>query len=121
MAEGILRALYSDRYEVYSAGIQPSKINPYAIKVMAEIGINISDQRSKSIDEFRDMMFDYVITVCDHAKETCPFFPNGRKYLHQGFPDPSDFEGTEEEKLKIFRQVRDEIKDWIIKMFGEHE
>ncbi len=119
MAEGLLRALYGDRYVAYSAGIQPSKVSPYAIKIMAEIGIDISNHHSKSINEFRDMKFDYVITVCDNAKETCPFFPCGKKYLHRGFNDPSEFKGKEDEIIVKFRCVRDEIKGWIEKMFGE--
>ena len=93
MAEGLLNALYGDRYEAYSAGTQPTEVNPYAIKVMAEMGIDISKHRSKSVEEFRGKKFDYVVTVCDHAKETCPFFPGGEKYLHQGFKDPSDLRG----------------------------
>lgn len=119
MAEGILRALYGDRYEAYSAGTQTSKVNPYAIKVMSEIGIDISHHRSKGVGELLETKFDQVVTVCNNAKDTCPFLPGGKRYLHKGFTDPSDFEGTEEEKLRIFRRVRDEIKDWIIKTFGE--
>jgi arsenate reductase len=112
MAEGFLKTLYGDRYEGFSAGIEPTQVNPYAVKVMAEIGIDISMQRSKSIEDFRGKTFNYVATVCDHAKETCPFFP-GEKILHRGFEDPSDFKGTEDEILKRVRHVRDEIKDWI--------
>ena len=119
MAEGLLRALYGDQYDVYSAGTQPTKVNPYAVKVMSEIGIDISNHRSKNVREFFGMKFDYVVTVCDHARETCPFFPGGKKYLHKGFLDPSNFKGTDEEKLRMFRRVRDEIRDWIIKTFGK--
>jgi arsenate reductase len=86
---------------------------------MSEIGIDISHHRSKSVGEFLETKFDYVVTMCDNAKESCPFFPGGKRYLHKGFTDPSVFEGTEEEKLRIFRRVRDEIKDWVIKTFGE--
>jgi len=118
MAEGFLNALYGDRYEGYSAGIEPAKINPYAVKVMAEIGIDISTHRSKSIEEFRGENFDYVVTVCDHTKEACPFFP-GEKVLHKGFKDPSEFKGTEDEMLEKVRGVRDEIKDWIEKTFSK--
>lgn len=118
MAEGLLRALYRDYYESYSAGLETAEVNPYAIRVMKEIGIDISNQRSKSIDEFKGMIFDYVVTVCDNAKERCPFFP-GKKVLHKSFVDPAGFEGEEEEKLKIFRNVRDEIKEWIIETFGK--
>lgn len=121
MAEGFLNALYGNRHEAHSAGIEPTRINPYAIKVMAEIGIDISTHRSKSIEEFRGKSFDYVVTVCDHAKETCPFFPEGEKLLHKGFKDPSEFKGTEEEILAKVRRVRDEIRNWIEKTFGKDE
>lgn len=122
MAEGILRALYGDRYETYSAGTQPSKVNPYAIKVMSEIGIDISKHRSKSIEEFQGTEFDYVVTVCDSAKEACPFFPGGKKYIHRGFSDPAEFQGKEDEIIAKFRSIRDEIKNWIAETFGkEHD
>lgn len=119
MAEGLLRTLYGDYYEAYSAGTQATRVNPYAIKVMAEIGIDISHQRSKSIEEFRSHKFDYVVTVCDHAKETCPFFPGANFYIHKGFKDPSEAVGDEESILKEFRKVRDEIKMWIEETFGD--
>ncbi len=115
MAEGLLNALYGDKYEAYSAGIEPTKINPYAVKVMTEIGIDISKQCPKSIEEFRGKNFDYVVTICDYAKEACPFFPRGKIFLHKGFKDPAEFKGTEDEVLTEVRRVRDEIKDWIKK------
>ncbi len=121
MAEALLRVLYGERYEAYSAGTQPSKINPYAIKVMAEIGIDISKHCSKSIEEFRNMKFDYVVTVCDHVKETCPFFPGGGKYFHKGFEDPSELKGEDIEIMIGFRRIRNEIKEWIEKTFGEKD
>ena len=117
MAEALLDALYGDKYEARSAGIEPAEVNPYAIKGMAELGIDISKHRSKSIKEFRGHNFDYVITVCDHAKETCPFFP-GEEVLHKGFKDPSEFKGNEDEIMEKVRQVRDEIRVWIEKTFG---
>jgi arsenate reductase len=117
MAEGLLRTLYSDRYESYSAGTIASVINLFAIKVMSEIGIDISKHRSKSIEEFRGMKFDYVVTVCDHARETCPFFPGGGKVTHKSFEDPSG--KTPEETEASFRRIRDEIKRWIEKEFGK--
>ena len=117
MAEGLLQHLFGDKYEVYSAGVYPTRVNPYAIKVMAEMGIDISGQRSKSIEEFRGREFDLVVTVCDGAKENCPFFP-GKKVVHKSFEDPALAKGTEEEILKVFRKVRDEIKDWIVSYFG---
>ena len=98
MAEGLLNALYGNKYKAYSAGTKPSFVNPYAIEVMAEMGIDISKHRSKSIDEFQGITFDYVITVCDNAKATCPFSPGAGEYLHKSFDDPSDFNGN----LRIF-------------------
>lgn len=118
MAEGLLNSLYGNRYEAYSAGIEPSVVNPHAIQVMSELGIDISKHRSKSVKEFAEQEFDYVITVCDQAKETCPFFPGGKRHLHKSFEDPVLFEGNEALTLSVFRQVRDEIKDWIEKEFG---
>ena len=118
MAEGLLRAFYGDRYEAYSAGTQPSKVNPYAIRVMVEIGIDISSHHSKNVDVFHGMKFDYVVTVCNQAKEKCPFFWVGDEYLHSDFDDPSQFKGNEEQKLAAFRQARDAIKGWIEITFG---
>lgn len=118
MAEGLLRAFYGDRYEAYSAGTQPTHISPYAIKVMAEMGIDISAQYSKNVDVFYGMKFDYIVTVCNHAKEACPLFQGGEMCLHSGFEDPSQVEGSEEEKLAFFRHTRNAIKDWIDKTFG---
>ncbi len=119
MAEGFLNTLYGDHYSAFSAGTTPTKVNPYAIKAMQEIGIDISQNRSKSLDEFKSMKFHYVITVCDNAKEACPFFPNGLKYLHKSFTDPSQFTGTDTEIMESFRIVREQIKDWIEKLFGQ--
>ncbi|TET19166.1 arsenate reductase ArsC [Candidatus Bathyarchaeota archaeon] len=118
MAEGLLNALYGDKYEAYSAGIEPAKVNPHAVRVMAQIGIDISKHRSKSIKEFRGKKFDYVVTVCDHAKEACPFFPGGEIFLHKGFNDPAKFKGTEDEVLTKVRRVRNEINEWIRKTFN---
>ncbi len=122
MAESLLRSLYGDRYVAYSAGTQPSKVNPYAIKVMAEIGIDISTHYSKHIDVFHGIRFDYVAPVCNKAKDECPFFQGGGEYLHNDFDDPSQFKGNEDEKLAVFRKTRDIIKGWIEKTFGaEHK
>ena len=112
MAEGIVKSQYGEYYDVYSAGTEPLEVNPYAIQVMKEIGLDISKQRSKSLEEFRDFRFDYIITVCDQAKESCPFFPGG-VIMHKGFKDPSQYSGTEDEILASFRKTRDEIKIWI--------
>lgn len=121
MAEGFLNALYGDRYSAFSAGTEPSKVNPYAVRVLQEIGIDISDHRSKSVDEFVDQDLDYVVTVCDHAKEACLFFPGGRRAMHKGFQDPASAAGTEQEKLALFRSVRDEIREWIENTFGKED
>ncbi len=118
MAEGFLNTLFGDRYEAHSAGITPTKINPYAVKAMAEIGIDLSKNRSKSIEEFRGENFNYVVTVCDNARETCPFFP-GEKIIHKSFEDPAGFEGSENEKLEKVRCVRDQIKEWVMNTFAQ--
>jgi len=119
MAEGFLTAFQGDRYEAYSGGTQPSGVNSFAIRAMAEIGIDISPHRSKHVKEFLGVIFDYVVTVCDKAKEMCPFFPGAKEYIDQSFADPAACQGSEEEILVCFRGSRDEIKDWIEKTFGE--
>ncbi len=121
MAEGILNHLYGDIYKAYSAGTDPSGVNPLTVKVMYEIGIDISHHRSKDIEEFKNMEFDYIITVCDSSREKCPYFPGGKKYIHKGFKDPSDSGLNEEEKIEAFRKVRDEIKEWIEETFGKRK
>ena len=113
MAEGLLRALYGDLYEAYSAGTEPRDVSPYAVRVMSEIGIDIGAHHSKGMAEYFGQQFDYVVTVCDHAKESCPYFPGAKKMLHQSFADPSALTGTEGEITAGFRQIRDEIRSWI--------
>ena len=117
MAEGFLKALYGEKYEVYSAGTESSSLNPYAIKVMKEVGIDISDFISKSINELPSLKFDHVVTVCDNAKKTCPIFPGKYKKIHWDIEDPAEAQGNEEEKLIIFRKVRDDIKKNILSVF----
>ena len=127
MAEGLLRALYGDRYEVHSAGIEASKVDPRAVRVMSEIGIDISGQRSKAMNEYKGILFDLAVTVCDKAKEMCPICgvslkapvtsPAAKKTIHKTFKDPANAGGSEEDQLAVFRQVRDEIKNWIIQTF----
>lgn len=112
MAEGLLKNLYGDRFEVFSAGTEPSRVNPYAIRVMDELGIDISEHKSKSLNCFEGTQMDYVVTVCDNAKESCPTYP-GVHVIHKGFKDPSQFRGKDEEILEGFRKIRDEIKAWI--------
>ncbi|HSE17952.1 MAG TPA: arsenate reductase ArsC [Pyrinomonadaceae bacterium] len=109
MAEGLLRHLAGERFEVASAGVSPSRVRPEAIAVMREIGIDISQHRSKSVDEFSDQEFDYVITVCDNANEQCPIFPGNTERIHWSFDDPAAVEGDEHARLEVFRRVRDEI------------
>jgi arsenate reductase len=113
MAEGLLRNLASDRFEAMSAGTEATHVRPLAVRVMREIGIDISDQESKTLDRYLHEPFDYVITVCDDANETCPFFPGAQSRLHWSFKDPSRAEGSEEERLTIFRSVRDRIRERI--------
>lgn len=112
MAEGLLRARGGGRYVVYSAGTQPRGVHPLAIAAMREIGIDISvaaGHRAKGMGEFAGQAIDLVVTVCDDAAEECPFFPGARRQEHWGFPDPSAATGSEEERLAVFRQVRDGI------------
>jgi arsenate reductase len=110
MAEGLLRQMAGDRFEVASAGVAPSNVRPEALKVMAELGIDISGQRSKSVDEFLKQEFDYVITVCDKANEQCPVFPGQTTRMHWSFEDPAAAAGNDAARLAVFRRVRDEIE-----------
>lgn len=110
IAEGYLRYFAKDKAEVYSAGIETHGVNPNAIAVMKEDGIDISHHTSNHMNEYRDMDFDFVITVCDNAKERCPFFPTTAKKFHHNFPDPAKAKGTEEERMQEFRKVREMIK-----------
>jgi arsenate reductase len=111
MAEGMLRNLAGDRFEAFSAGTEATHVRPLAIRAMGEIGIDISGQESKTLERYLQEPFDYVITVCDEANEACPFFSGAQSRLHWAFEDPSKAEGTEEERLEVFRSVRDRIRD----------
>ena len=113
MAEGLLRHDAGDRFDVERAGTHPSRVRPEAIAVMREIGIDISGHRSKSVDEFAGQQFDYVLTVCDNARESCPIYPGHANRLHHRFDDPAAVEGDEEQRLAAFRRVRDEIRDYL--------
>lgn len=120
MAEGWARHLKGDVLEAYSAGIETHGLNPHALKVMAEAGVDISAQRSQNIEEFRDVKFDVVVTVCGHAHETCPFFPGNSRVVHVGFADPpqraselAQQGASEEDQLNCYRQVRDEIRAFV--------
>jgi arsenate reductase len=135
MAEGLLRHYYGDRYEAFSAGATPKRIHPLAIKVMAEIGIDISEQSSKSIEEFRGRDIDLVVTVCRSTPRlSCPFcsspgelgrpviiddtLPDARRFVEHGFSDPSDVDESDEERVEAFRATRDEIKKWVLDYFS---
>ena len=113
MAEGLLRHESGGRFEVFSAGTRPSLVRPEAVAVMYELGIDISSQCSKSVDEFAGQSFDYVLTVCDNARESCPIFPGQAIRIHRSFDDPAAFEGPDEERLAIFRRVRDELRTYL--------
>ncbi len=113
MAEGLLRHLAGDRFEAYSAGTDATHVRPQALRVMGELGIDISGQESKTLDRYLGEPFDYVITVCDDAKKACPFFPGAAQRLHWSLPDPAAAEGTEDERLEVFRSVRDRLRDQI--------
>ncbi len=124
MAEGLVNALYGDRFEAVSGGTEATRVHPAAIRAMAEIGVDIRAHWSKSIDVFDGRRFDHVVMVCDEKQSDCPFFPGGRNYIHRAFDDPAACEGTEEDVLACFRKSRDEIRAWIEETFirgrGEH-
>jgi arsenate reductase len=112
IAEGYLRHFAGGRANVYSAGVETHGVNPRAISIMKEDGIDISGHTSNHIDEYRDVPFDLVITVCDNAKERCPYFPTNARKFHHNFPDPAKATGTEEEIMAEFRRVREMIKEY---------
>jgi len=117
MAEGWLRHLKGDQFEVFSAGIETHGLNPNAVKVMAEAGVDISNHRSQLLSEFDDVALDYVITVCGHANESCPFFPGDTQVIHVGFDDPPKLTAgldDEEAQLDCYRRVRDEIREFVL-------
>src|SRR4030042_571455 len=119
MAEAWTRHLRGDEFDVYSAGIEPKGIDPRTIKAMAEVGIDISHQKSKDIDSLGSVEFDYVITLCDNARESCPYYPAKTKVIHQGFDDPPGLAqdaGNEEDAMREYRRVRDEIKAFVEKL-----
>jgi arsenate reductase len=113
MAEGLLRHLGGGQFEAFSAGTEATRVRPQAVRAMAELGIDISGQASKTLERYLDQSFDKVITVCDQANETCPVFFGARERLHWSLPDPSQAAGTEEEQLAVYRQVRDAIRQRI--------
>jgi arsenate reductase len=117
IAEGLMNAFFKEGYTAWSAGTEPTQVNPYAIRVMEDVGIDATYHYSKEVDIFLKQDFDYVVTVCDHANEVCPFFPGGKERIHKSFRDPSVIKGSEEEKLAGFRHTRDEIKLWLESVF----
>lgn len=121
MAEGLLRHDAGDRFEVFSAGTHPSFVRPEAITAMNELGIDISGHRSKGVDEFLGQPFDYVVTVCDKAKESCPIFPGDGVRMHHSFDDPAEASGGREERLKVFRRVRDELRRYLSRIDSESQ
>lgn len=120
MAEGLLRHDAGGAFEVESAGTTPGRVRPEAIEAMKEIGIDIASHRSKHVDEFAEQTFDLVLTVCDHARETCPVFPGHGKRIHKAFQDPAVCEGSGEKRLAIFRRVRDEIRTYLQRFAQQH-
>ena len=124
MAEGWARALKPGEVEACSAGVEPHGMNTRAVRAMAEVGVDITSQRSKHVDELKDVAFDYVVTVCDHANETCPVFPGKTRRVHVGFDDPPRLAKdakSEEEAMAHYRRVRDEIRDFVQKLPGSLE
>lgn len=113
MAEGLLRHDAGDRFLVESAGTKPGSVRPEAVAVMRDVGIDISAHRSKSVEEFAGQEFDYVLTVCDNARESCPVYPGHARRFHQNFEDPAAVEGSEQERLAVFARVRDEIREFL--------
>jgi arsenate reductase len=117
MAEAFLNKMYGDRFSAFSAGTDPTQIDPFVRTVMREVGIDINGNKPKRLNIFQDYHFDYVVTVCDQANESCPYFPGGNIRIHKSFPDPSKFQGWHEDVIKEYRRIRDEIKNWIEKEF----
>ncbi len=118
MAEGLINHDLAGKVQAFSAGIEPSSVNPLAIAVMMELGIDISGHRSKSLDEFLDEKFDFVITLCDHAAESCPIFFGGVQRIHMGFPNPAAVSGSQEERLAAFRKVRDQMHTQLVEFLS---
>ncbi len=120
MGEGLFREQGGTGYEVFSAGTRPSQVRPEAIEVMREIGIDISGHRSKSVEEFAGQSFDFVVTVCDSARDNCPVFPGGTERIHWSLEDPAAVQGTEEVRLAAFRQIRDQLRERVKAFVREH-
>jgi len=118
MAEGYVNAKMSNRYQASSAGLNPERVSRKAIVGLNEIGIDIAEHRSKSVEEFYGKEFDFVVTLCDEAEDECPHFLRGKDYIHKGFKDPCKARGTDEELLVVYRRTRDDLIKWIDNIFG---
>ena len=121
MAEAFIKHMTFNRVNAVSAGTKPAPVNPYAIRVMKEIGIDISKNRSKSVSEFQNDGFDYVITVCNDARENCPVFRGSHTKIHKSFEDPVRIKGNDKIKLEAFRKIRDEINDWLVEFIERYQ
>jgi len=119
IAEGYLRHFAKDKGEIYSAGVETHGVNPRAVQIMKEDGIDISSHTSNNVSEYMDIDFDFIITVCDNAKEQCPYFPSQAKRFHHNFPDPAKAKGTEKEIMNEFRSVRNQIKEFSERFVSE--
>jgi arsenate reductase len=118
MAEGWLRHLAGERFEVHSAGTEATRVRPLAVRAMAEVAVDIAGHTSKTLERYLGQPWDYVVTVCDDANEACPFFPGGKQRLHWSLPDPSRATGTEEEQLAVYRRVRDDVRSRVQGLIG---
>ena len=121
IAEALLKQMTFNRVDAISAGTDPVSVNPYTIRTLKEVGVDISNNRSKSVNEFYNQEFDFVITVCDDAHEKCPVFPGSHTKIHKSFEDPARIKGNDKTKLEAFRKVRDQIKDWLIEFIEKYQ
>jgi len=113
MAEGLVNFYYGRLFQAFSAGLEATRVHPFAVKAMAEIGVDISSHRSKAVEEYISQPFDYVVTVCDQARQACPFFPGGKRYLHLDLDDPAACQGNDQDVLECFRRAREAIHLWV--------
>ncbi|MCK4300278.1 MAG: arsenate reductase ArsC [Planctomycetes bacterium] len=118
LAEGLMRQRFGDRLEVYSAGVAPTRVHPLAVRALKEVGIDASGQRSKHVGDLADLHFDLVVTLCDSAREACPVFPGDTRVVHRTYRNPDEATGTEEERLAVFRQVRDQLARELPELIG---
>ena len=121
IAEAFIKQMTFNRVDVFSAGINPVPVNPYTVRVMKEIGIDISNQKSKSVNEFSNKSFDFIITVCDNAREHCPVFQGSHTRIHKSFKDPANIKGSDKVKLEGFRKVREQIRSWVTEFIEKYQ